>query len=137
MSETTAPGPRHARSDGSAPAEAPHDEVEPPTTAIPTVIPGEFTDDATQVLPVVPAQRGAAFVPAPRYSPELVPPADGQPAGLHPAAPARPARRRRRRVLPAVLAGVTACLLAAGRVVGIGGARGAEMTDQPPVSGTP
>lgn len=123
MSQTPPPGPRHAR----------HDEPEPPTTAIPTLLREEFTDDATQLLPVIPVQRSAppAGIEAP-----AVPPASGRPAGAFPVASVPPAPRRR--VLPAVLAGVTACLLVAGIVVGVTGAASADLSDRPPsTSATP
>jgi hypothetical protein len=125
MSQTTPPGPRHAR----------FDELEPPTTAIPTVIPGEFTDDATQAIPIIPAQRTSSPGQAP--VPQVFPAREQQPAGVHPVA-AVPTARRRRRVLPAVLAGVTAVLLVAGIAVGVTGATGADLTGQAPsTSGTP
>lgn len=124
MSQTTPPGPRHAR----------HDEPEPPTTAIPTLLREEFTDDATQLLPVVPVQRTAP--PARVEAPAVFPVAAGRPAGAVPATAVPPAPRRR--VLPAVLAGVTACLLVAGIAVGVTGAASADRSDQPPsTSATP
>ena len=123
MSQTTPPGPRHARVE----------ETEPTTTAIPTVLPDEFPDDATQLLPVIPAQRTAP--PARVEEPPLTYRPLQQPAGLFPAAAPPPTPRRR--VLPAVLAGVTACLLAAGVVVGVSGAASADLSTQAPSSGTP
>lgn len=142
MSETTPPGPRHARFDQYARADEPvrSEESEPPTTTIPTLIPGEFTDDTTHLIPVIPAQRGApASVPAPRRPDpwyEDRPVAHESPAGLHPVATVPKAPRRR--VLPAVLAGVTVCLLAAGIAVGVGGAAGTDFNGQPTsVSGSP
>ncbi len=122
MSQTTPTGPRHAR----------YDEPEPPTSAIPMRIPNEFTDDTTQLLPVIPAQRTAP--PARVGRPPVHPPNHGQPAGMFPVAAVPP--RRRRRVLPAVLAAVTACLLAAGIVVGLSGAASADLSDQPPSTST-
>ena len=123
MSQTTPPGPRHARLD----------EPEPPTAAIPTTAPSEFTDDATQAIPVIPAQRTAP--PARIEGPRAARANHGQPAGLFPvvAAPPTPPRR----VLPAVLAAVTGCLLVAGVVVGVSGAA-ADLSDRPlPASATP
>ncbi len=142
MSQTTPHSPRHALAD----------QVEPPTTAIPVLapaeIPGEFTDDATQAIPVIPAQRpvspprtappswpSAPSMPAQRRPGDDRLAAQGPPAGVYPVTTVPPAPRRR--VLPAVLAGVTACLLAAGIVVGVGGAAGTDMTDPPSTSATP
>jgi hypothetical protein len=121
MSQTTPPGPRHAR----------FDVPEPPTTAIPTLIPNEFTDDTTQAIPIVPVQRTAP-PPWERAAP-VRPVSYGPPAGVHPSVATVPAAPRRR-VLPAVLAGVTAFLLAAGIVVGVTGAAATDLTGQPPSS---
>lgn len=124
MSQTTPPGPRHAR----------FDEPEPPTTAIPTLPREEFTDDATQLLPVIPVQRTAP--PARVEPPTVFPLESGQPAGVFPVATVPPAPPRRR-VLPAVLAGVTACLLVAGVAVGVTGAASADLDQAPTTSATP
>ncbi len=125
MSQTTPPGPRHAR----------FDEPEPPTTAIPTLPREEFTDDTTQAAPGDPgaaARRRAARV----EPPTVCPLESGQPAGVFPVATVPPAPPRRR-VLPAVLAGVTACLLVAGVAVGVTGAAGADLDQAPTTSATP
>ncbi|TCK20255.1 hypothetical protein [Pseudonocardia endophytica] len=128
MTQTTPSGPRHAR----------FEELEPPTTAIPTVVPGEFTDDSTQVIPVIPVQRtsspGHAPVPRVYPVPDVFPPL--QPAGLHPVATVPTTPKARRRILPAVLAGMTALLLAAGVAVGVTGATSADLTGSS-ISGTP
>lgn len=156
MSQTTPPTPRHARADEL------RDETEPPTTAIPVQVPeqvagrpvadvpviaNEFTDDTTQAIPVIPVQRATPAVrPGRSSSPGALPAAPGRrrpadaprlpPAGLHPVTTVPPAPRRR--VLPAVLAGVTACLLVAGVVVGVTGATVTDLTGEPPAtSGTP
>jgi len=141
MSQTTPHSPRHARADGLG------DEIEPPTTAIPVqpprvpVVVDEFTDDTTQAIPVIPVQRGMPVFPSAPPSREAPPEIPGRrpvgpPAGVHPVTTVPPAPPRR--VLPAVLAGVTACLLVAGVAVGVTGATVSDLTDQPAAtSGTP